>query len=201
MESLVDFAFTGYSGIIKPLQEKTEILGLLKTIADKKPATVLEIGTAIGGNLFLFCSVARPDATIISLDLPGGKYGGGYPLWRKWLYRSFPKTCQRLFLVRANSHLEETRKKIAAILKNREIDFLFIDGDHTYEGVKQDFNMYTPFVKKGGLIAFHDIAPHSSNDGCGVDRYWQEIKTRGPFMEFIRSWNQGWAGIGLIEKQ
>jgi predicted O-methyltransferase YrrM len=41
----------------------------------------------------------------------------------------------------------------------KRLDFLFIDGDHTYEGVKQDFEMYTPLVRKGGLVAMHDIVP------------------------------------------
>jgi hypothetical protein len=33
---------------------------------------------------------------------------------------------------------------------------LFIDGDHRYEGVRRDFEMYSPLVGAGGLIAFHD---------------------------------------------
>ena len=36
-------------------------------------------------------------------------------------------------------------------------DFLFIDGDHTVEGVTKDFLLYRPLVRKGGVIAFHDI--------------------------------------------
>ena len=34
-----------------------------------------------------------------------------------------------------------------------EIDFLFIDADHTYEGAKHDFETYGPLVRKGGIIA------------------------------------------------
>ena len=36
------------------------------------------------------------------------------------------------------------------------IDVLFIDGDHTYEGVKDDWKNFSPFVKKGGVVYFHD---------------------------------------------
>jgi predicted O-methyltransferase YrrM len=50
-------------------------------------------------------------------------------------------------------------RKIEGILKGRKVDFLFIDADHSYEGVKKDFEMYSPLVRKGGIIAFHDIIP------------------------------------------
>lgn len=40
--------------------------------------------------------------------------------------------------------------------KNESFDFVFIDGDHTYEAVSQDFELYLPKVKKGGLVFMHD---------------------------------------------
>lgn len=44
------------------------------------------------------------------------------------------------------------------IIKHAEhhIDFLFIDGDHKYEGVKKDWDLFSPLLKKGSLVAFHD---------------------------------------------
>ena len=39
---------------------------------------------------------------------------------------------------------------------NGEIDFLFIDGDHRYEGVKGDIETWVPRVRDGGIVAFHD---------------------------------------------
>lgn len=38
----------------------------------------------------------------------------------------------------------------------QKIDFIFIDGDHTYDGVKKDWNAYSPFLRKGSLVVFHD---------------------------------------------
>ena len=37
------------------------------------------------------------------------------------------------------------------------IDFLFLDGDHSYEAVLRDFSDWTPFVKEGGVVAMHDV--------------------------------------------
>jgi predicted O-methyltransferase YrrM len=84
------------------------------------------------------------------------------------------------------------------ILKGRKLDFLFIDGDHRYEGVKMDFEMYGKLVGKGGIIAFHDICPHPPQTGCEVNKFWCEIKNRYEHIEIIKDWKQGWAGIGVI---
>jgi hypothetical protein len=48
---------------------------------------------------------------------------------------------------------------------------LFIDGDHTYEGVRRDFEMYSPLVRKGGIIAFHDIYPGPEESVGGVPKF------------------------------
>ncbi len=41
---------------------------------------------------------------------------------------------------------------------NKEIDFLFIDGDHSYEATLRDFLSWNKFIKTGGYIAFHDAS-------------------------------------------
>lgn len=54
---------------------------------------------------------------------------------------------------------------------NRQIDLLFIDGDHTYEGCLDDWNNFSPFVKSGGTVYFHDCDETSP----GVVQVFQEI--------------------------
>jgi hypothetical protein len=78
------------------------------------------------------------------------------------------------------------------------LDFLFIDGDHSYEGVKKDFNMYGPLVKDGGIIAFHDITPYPFNLSIGVSKFWQEIKPQCNHREIVKNWCQGGFGIGVV---
>jgi hypothetical protein len=65
--------------------------------------------------------------------------------------------------------------------------------------VKQDFEMYLPLVRKGGLVAFHDIALHPPELDCHVDEFWKELKQTRPAHEFIENPKQGWGGIGLVE--
>lgn len=200
-EALVDFAYNACSGLIKPLQVKNEILRLLPIANEQKPKTILEIGSAVGGNLFLFTQIATRDALVISIDLPGGKFGGGYPAWRIPLYKLFVSGKQRLRLIRADSHDVATKEAVQSALNNKEIDFLFIDGDHTYNGVKKDFEMYSPLVRNNGIIALHDIVPHEQKHGCGADKFWNEIKSNYVHEEIVNNWNQKWAGIGVIKKK
>ncbi len=183
---------------INPGQVIFEITKLLEILKDLKPKTILEIGTARGGTLFLFTRIADPEAIIISVDLPGGKFGGGYTKWKIPLYQSFAKKGQKIQLVRANSHNPKTFELLKAILDSRMVDFLFLDGDHTYEGVKRDFNKYSNLVKEGGIIALHDIAEHSPKSKCNVYKFWDEIKNDYENLEIIKDRKQKWAGIGVI---
>src|SRR5690348_4995456 len=71
---------------MKQIQVREELEGLLTLISSIHPKTVLEIGTARGGTLYLFTSVARPDGLITTVDLPEGPFGGGYPAWKIPIY-------------------------------------------------------------------------------------------------------------------
>ncbi|MGD0995616.1 MAG: class I SAM-dependent methyltransferase [Candidatus Bathyarchaeia archaeon] len=194
----VDILFT-----ITPVQVKQEISGLLKILAASKPKFVLEIGTARGGTLFLFTRVVSPDAVVISLDLPQGEGGGGYYSdWKIPFYESFAVHKQKVHLVRLNSHAASTLNAIKRILGDNLLDFLFLDGDHTYDGVKADFDMYSPLVRKGGLIVFHDIcmesfANYTELEG-GVNKFWNEIKRSYQHEEIISTPDQKGFGIGVL---
>jgi cephalosporin hydroxylase len=182
--------------LIKPVQVRDEILELLRILNELKPKTVIEIGTAGGGTLFLFCQVSSEDATVISIDLPGGKFGGGYPKWKVPLYRTFKLPKQELHLIRADSHNQETLEKVKNILSGRKVDFLFIDGDHSYEGVKKDFEMYGELVDR--VVASHDIVHHPFVPECQVEKFRKEVSQKYKTKETISSVNQTWAGNGII---
>ena len=184
-------------GLFSPGQVDSEICALLDRVRPVRPKIVLEIGTANGGTLFMFTRVAAPDAIVISIDLPGGAFGGGYPRWRAPLYRRFALPGQSIHLLRGNSRSQGIIDRLQRMLGHRAIDFLFIDGDHSYEGVKKDHQAYAKFVRRGGIIAFHDVAPHSDRE-CQVSRYWSELAAERSSCEtLIESPDQGWGGIGL----
>jgi len=191
------FRFECLGVAITPSQIREEIHELAQEVEELRPKVLLEIGTFNGGTLYIFSRAADSDALILSADLPGGLFGGGSPDWMVPLFRSFPKDRQSLRLLRANSHDSKTLEEIKRIIGTRGIDFLFIDGDHTYEGVKRDFEMYSPLVNSGGMIAFHDTQPHSV-EGVEVSRFWDEVKVGFKSSNIVKDRNQAWAGIGVL---
>jgi predicted O-methyltransferase YrrM len=90
-------------------------------------------------------------------------------------------------------------RSLVSVLSGRAIDFLFIDADHTYEGVRRDFQLYSPLVAKGGLIALHDIAPTAPSEEYGVRQLWNEINPAFQWREIIADPKQQGYGIGLLE--
>ncbi len=194
----ITLVFRGLHGLVKPFQVEEELRTLLAIVEGSNPARILEIGTATGGTLFLVSRLAHDKAHIISIDLPAGHFGGGYPSWRIPFYKSFASKGQKVHLIRGNSHDSRTNKKVMDILSGEKLDFLYIDGDHTYEGVKNDFIMYSVLVKSGGMIAMHDIARNPSEAGCNVHAFWEEIKLRYRHKEIIKDSNQHGAGIGIL---
>jgi len=61
-----------------------------------------------------------------------------------------------IHLLQGNSYFDETETNFKEELNSHELDLLFIDGDHTLDGVKNDYVRYSKYVKKGGYIIFDD---------------------------------------------
>ncbi len=204
LDAIIDLAMNFHHGLgrlavrIPPTQIHSEIKALLELLAERQPRRILEIGTNHGGTLFLFSRVAREDALLVSLDLPEGAFGGGYPKWKVPLFRTFSTGHQELVLLRGDSHVQASLDQVRTILKGERLDFLFIDGDHSYEGVRMDFEQYHGLVRSGGLIAFHDIMPGHPERVGGVAQFWNEIHEKYSHREFISSPTQKGFGIGVL---
>lgn len=183
---------------IKPIQVHSELVALLGLVQKRKPKRILEIGTAHGGTLYLLARAAAPDALLLSIDLPNGPFGRGYPNWKLALFRSFAGKGQTIRFLRDNSHHKTAPAWVERALGAEKLDFLLIDGDHTYQGVKQDWEMYSPLVQTGAMVVFHDIVPGTEKRVGGVPRFWQELKLKYPHRELVESWDQNGFGIGIL---
>jgi predicted O-methyltransferase YrrM len=157
----------------------------------------MEIGSWQGGTLFVWSQLSVDNAHLISLDL--NRVGDSSELVKR--FQGFMKPGQSLVCLRQDSHLPASLEAVKTALTGRELDFLFIDGDHTFDGVKQDFEMYSRFVKPGGWIAFHDIIENPAQPDYGVPAYWRELRDKYHCVEFVDERNplKGGAGIGILQ--
>jgi predicted O-methyltransferase YrrM len=189
----------GYFKKIEPRQNPFEIEELYRRVCALAPRRILEIGTARGGTLYLWTQAAEDDAIIVSVDLPGGAFGGAYPACRIPFYQSFARANQRMHLLRCNSHTVQALEKVQKIFDSGLIDFIFIDGDHSYDGVKRDFQLYGKLVRPGGIIGFHDILLRPEFPEIQVHKFWKEISSEYDSHEIIASESNGRPiGIGLL---
>lgn len=181
------------------IQQAGEISGLLKVIEQDPPRYVCEIGTALGGTLFLLAQVCAPDALLISIDL-------GLSFERRLVHPRFATRKQRIVSIRGDSRDPTILKRVGSLLQGHRLDLLFIDGDHSYDGVKADYTHYSPLVRPGGLIVFHDIVQDlgtrcgTPTENCtgGVPVFWERIKAQHRTSELIEDSSQDGYGIGIV---
>lgn len=142
----------------------------------------------------------RQETLLLSVSTCGEE-GGHYPDANVPIYFSWAQRGQKLHLIRNDSHRQETQDKVKEILGGKKADFLFIDGDHTYEGVRQDFYDYLPLMSERGIVGFHDIIMHDPGGATQVDKFWNELKNDErdySYDEFIELPEKRWGGIGVI---
>lgn len=175
-------------------QREWELANLINLYRQLQPLVAVEIGVAQGGTLYFWLQAARLNATVIGIDL-----GAPDPHWQTWIPDGVS-----LHYLQADTHEPATLAKLQEILHGREIDFLFVDGDHSEAGATCDFEMYGPLVRSGGVIAFHDIldpAPARGQDHIRVSRLWKRIQRAGyQTREFVAHPEQDWGGIGAMVK-
>jgi predicted O-methyltransferase YrrM len=119
------------------------------------PSDMIEIGRAEGGSTILMAAAARPETRFVSFDSD--------PVNDENLASFFEKMLppRHVELLIADSQ--------TADIFQYQVGLVFIDGDHTYEGVKADFQNWLPAVLKGGYLVFHDINdPTLENHGPSV---------------------------------
>lgn len=195
LEATQRYVGRGFYVGMKAFQVRSEIIGLAQIVRQRAPKVIVEIGTHRGGTLFIWCRTNPATCLFASIDLPGGRYGGGYHPRRARMYQEFihDRPGAEMALIRGDSHSEKTLDELKSALGEQPVDFLFIDGDHTYEGVKNDFEMYAPLAGSG-VIAFHDLATRGVD--CGVTQLWDELKPHYSHQELVAPGSN--KGIGVL---
>lgn len=186
------------AGLFRACQIQYEILSFLEFAQSEQPKNICEIGTALGGTNFLLSQAIPSTELMVGIDL--------YVKNRSQLHY-FSRPNQHIHLINGTSHTKQTINQVQKILAGQQFDLLFIDGDHTYQGVKQDFLSYRHLVREGGIIVFHDVMPdyrtrygdYSTGRWAGdVPRFWANLKALYPHYEFVENPDQDGFGIGAI---
>ena len=182
------------------LQQEIEITGVLDYIAAANPKVIGEIGLKHSGNSFLFTQKCRRAQQFVGLDLK---------LQNTVKLKYVAPVGMKFRFFEGSSYAAAIVEQVRRFLAGRQFDFLFIDGDHSFHGVKEDFLEYVSMVRPGGLIGFHDIVPddvarhgtrpeESKCYGGDVYAFWATLKPHFEHAEFVRSWDQTGFGIGVI---
>lgn len=164
----------------KASQDPTELRELLKLLPKRPREVVLEIGVDHGYSLLNWRRRFHPKL-LIGVDNNTG------------CVPNEVRDAARATILYANSQSLKTYDMIINRLGRRSVDFLFIDGDHAYESVKADFNIYSNLVAEGGEIVLHDAAL-LGHPLVEVNKFWNEIKDKYD-AELI---SKGGTGYGVI---
>jgi predicted O-methyltransferase YrrM len=170
----------------------------------------IDFHSGLGDSAFLLYGLARSLKPAVAVEIGSARGKSACYVGRALKENGFGK----LFAIDPHTHtdwndensvdtLGEMRRNIRALRLERQvevirdmssnaaarwmlpIDMLFIDGDHSYEGVKKDWELFMPFVTQFGVVVFHDTmwdlkpdSPYSRAD-MGVPAFVEELRAQG----------------------
>jgi predicted O-methyltransferase YrrM len=158
-----------------------------------RPKSIVELGAHGGLSYFTFCQAVREHAIAsrcYAVDTwLGDEHTGPYD---DSVYRdvaAYNDANYAEFSELLRMRFEDAVERF----EDRSIELLHIDGSHTYEAVRGDFETWFPKVADGGIVLFHDVAARMMDFGAW--RFWDEISTRHESFTFLHGF-----GLGVLRK-
>lgn len=150
--------FNNFFKIYRPIQHTEELYWLIQKVEKLNPRVIVEIGTNTGGTLGFWNNILinnyQTNKLLIAIDIKNKL---------KWDARK-----PHIKFITGDSARKPVIDRVKYLLQYRKIDFLFIDGGHLEHQVSADYQNYSKFVRKGGLIAFHDIYNTTACWSCTI---------------------------------
>ena len=163
---------------------------LIRTL---EPITFVELGTHSGNSYFSFCQSVResnlPSKCFAVDTWQGDEHAGNY---NDEVFNQVNAHNQAHY-TNFSRLLRMTFDDAASYFSDGSIELLHIDGLHTYEAVKHDFETWLPKLAPGAVVIFHDT--NVRERGFGVWKLWEELQARYPNnLEFLHS-----HGLGVLQ--
>lgn len=162
-------------------------------IQETSPKIFVELGTHSGNSYFSFCqSVIESGISTkcYAVDTwQGDEHAGQY---NQNIFSEVNAYNEEHF-VSFSRLLRMTFDDAVSYFSDGSIDLLHIDGLHTYEAVRHDFETWLPKLSPHAVVMFHDINVRERN--FGVWKLWEELQARYPNnLEFVHS-----HGLGVLQ--
>jgi len=160
-------------------------------VGELRPRSIVELGTHRGASFLAFCQAVEEQkltSRVFAVDTwQGDEHAGFYGddifnELRDYQQRNYAGISEMLRM-RFNEALE--------YFADGSIDLLHIDGLHTYEAVREDFETWLPKLSERAVVLFHDTCVRER--GFGVWQYWSEISQQYPGFEFTHT-----HGLGVL---
>ena len=153
---------TTFDNIFQPYRNRIGQCGgplfwLVNKVETLDPHVILEIGLGQGGSLRVWEKLLKPDNLLVGVDIN--------PEIKNRIFWDWGNSDRKVKIIVGDSTDLKTVNKVKEALGKKKVDFLYIDGGHTYQTVSSDFYNYSPLVRSGGLVGFHDL-----EDSKGINR-------------------------------
>lgn len=163
-------------------------------VAATRPRIFVELGTHSGNSYSAFaqaCQALGLDTACYAVDTWEGDHHSGFysaDVFKEW--SAFHDRHFSSFSRLIRSTFDEASLKFL----DASVDLLHIDGLHTYEAVRHDFDTWLPKMSETAVIVLHDTNVHKAD--FGVWRLWKELQQEYPFFAFLHGHGLGLVGVG-----